>query len=61
MLMPIITITEGIQTNNKYIPSGTSPIKTPHSSLCNKRVKKTLVIITHSIVTMLFWYDTIRL
>lgn len=52
MLMPIITITDGIQTNNKYIPSGTSPIKTPHSSLCNKRVKKTLVIITHSIVTI---------
>lgn len=52
--MPIIIMAEGIQTNNKYIPSGTSPIKTPHSSLCNKRVKKTLVIITHSIVTNAF-------
>ena len=59
--MPIITITDGIQTNNKYIPSGASPIKTPHRSLLHKRIKNTLVIITHSIVTMLFWYDTIRL
>ena len=59
--MPIIIMAEGIQINNKYIPSGASPIKTPHRILLHKRIKNTLVIITHSIVTMLFGYDTIRL
>ena len=43
--MPIITITDGIQTNNKYIPSGTSPIKHPILVYAIKELKKRLLLL----------------